>query len=176
MAKAAAEVGRGALQPEQPVHRLDPCGGVFGQERVELFGQVEQDVAALKHAGAGCGIQQRRDLGVGVDAHKARAKLITLLNVDQPCVVFGTSVTCGQQLFQHDGDFDTIGRGQGVQLEWVLAHWQLFVMRWPGNGAVDRGELAAGFRVPGPDFRGRVVSHCCGSGLSYRVLLGVFAI
>ena len=61
-----------------------------------------------------------------------------------------------QQLFQHDRDLHAIGRAQRIQLQRVLAHGQLFIVRSPGNGPVDAGELAAVFFVPLPDGGGGV--------------------
>ena len=65
----------------------------------------------------------------------------------------------GQQLLQQDGDFLPIGRGQGIQLQRVLADWQSLVMGRTGNGPVDAGEGAAAFGVPGPHLRGYVIGH-----------------
>ncbi|MNC55141.1 hypothetical protein D3C75_1046550 [compost metagenome] len=57
-----------------------------------------------------------------------------------------------EQLFEGDGDLDAIGRGQGVQLQRVLALRQVLVVSRAGNRAVDAGELAAGRCVVAPDF------------------------
>mmetsp|Transcript_30028 Transcript_30028/g.74499 ORF Transcript_30028/g.74499 Transcript_30028/m.74499 type:complete len:210 (-) Transcript_30028:429-1058(-) len=60
VAEAAADVGRGARLPEQPVHALGAAGQVRdgGQELgAVLLGQVQQDVRGLEHA-------QRRRHGV----------------------------------------------------------------------------------------------------------------
>ena len=49
---------------------------------------------------------------------------------------------------------------QAVELERVLADRQIFVMCRAGDRAVDAGELATTFRIPGPDFRGSVgIAH-----------------
>ena len=61
-------------------------------------------------------VDQRRDLGIGVDRHKTAAELITLADPDQPGVVFGAFVTAGQQLFEHDRHLHAIRRPQGIQL------------------------------------------------------------
>ena len=47
-------------------------------------------------------------------------------------------------------------RAQRIQLQRVLAHRQFLVVRGPGNGPVDAGELTAVFFVPLPDGGGGV--------------------
>jgi hypothetical protein len=74
-------------------------------------------------------VQQRRNLGVGVHAHKATAKLLTVLNADQPCIVFRACVPQGQQFFEHDRDLDAIGCAQRIQLKRVLASRQVLLVR-----------------------------------------------
>src|SRR3546814_9327649 len=46
-----------------------------------------------------------------------------------------------------------IGRGEGIELEYVLADRQFPVMGRPGDRPVDVGEGAPAFLVPGPDPR-----------------------
>ena len=65
-------------------------------------------------------------------------------------------MTGRQQFFEHDGDFDAVGRGEGVELQRVLTDGQVDVFGGAGNGAVDVGELTATFLLPLPDFGGRV--------------------
>ena len=70
------------------------------------------------------------------------------------------------QLFEHDRHLDAIGRGQGIQLQRVLAYRQVFLVRGAGDGPVDAGELATVFLVPLPDggrgVGGRII-HASGS-------------
>ncbi len=68
---------------------------------------------------------------------------------------------CGQQLFEHHGDFDAIGRGERIKLKRMFADRQLFVVGGPGNGAVDAGKTSAAFCVPGPNL-GRCVFGAVG--------------
>jgi hypothetical protein len=79
----------------------------------------------------------------GLTATKPLPNCWPFVDADQPGVVFGAGVAQRQQLFQHHGDLDAVGRGQRVQLQRVLAHRQLLVMRGAGDGPVDVGELAA---------------------------------
>ena len=156
MAEAAAEEGRRAHLPEQPVHRFGACAGFGRQKGAELLGQVHQDRARLEHPqwlAADAVVGQRGNLGVRVDLDKAAAELVAVTDLDQPGVVFRTAVTKGKQLLKHDADLHAVGRGQGVELQRMLAHRQrLFLPRTGGRG-VDAGELATRGRVVGPDFR-----------------------
>ncbi|MNJ59426.1 hypothetical protein D3C77_551090 [compost metagenome] len=56
-----------------------------------------------------------------------------------------------EQLFEGNGDLDAIGRGQGVELQRMLAQWQVLVVSRAGDRAVDAGELAARRCVVAPD-------------------------
>ncbi len=67
-------------------------------------------------------IHQCGNFGVGVHLDKAAAELIAFANLNQVSVVLGTCDTFLQQLFQHHGDFDTVGRGQGIELKRVFAY------------------------------------------------------
>src|SRR5690606_23191416 len=69
----------------------------------------------------------------------------------QPGVVFRLAEAGLQQLLEHDGDLDPVGRGQRIQLQRMLATRQLTLVGGPGNGPVDAGKLAAVVLVPGPD-------------------------
>ena len=128
---------------------------VIGQKgAAKLLGQVHQDGAGLEHAHGVGGIgavQQRGDFGVGVHRHKPAAKLLALVDANQPRVVLCPAVAQRQQLFQHHGHLHAIGRGQRIQLQRMPPHGQFLVVRGTGDGPVDAGELAAVFFVPLPD-------------------------
>ena len=49
--------------------------------------------------------------------------------------------------------FTPFGRGQRVELQWMTAYGQLFLVRRAGDRPIDVGELAAVGLVPGPDRR-----------------------
>src|SRR5690554_1751021 len=151
--EAAADEGRTAHLPEQPVEALGTTTDVLRNEGAEPVRQIQQDGAGLEqpqrrvHAG----VEHRRDLGVGVDLDEAAAELIALADANQPGVVFRLAEAGLQQLFKHDGDLDPVGRGQRIQLQRMLATRQLTRVGGPGNGPVDAGKLAAVVLVPGPD-------------------------
>src|SRR5690606_29236571 len=111
-------------------------------------------------------------LGVGVDLDEAAAELIALADADQPGVVFRLAEAGLQQLLEHDGDLDPVGRGQRIQLQRMLATRQLTLVGGPGNGPVDAGKLAAVVLVPGPDpwwyvavFAHLILPVCARSGI-----------
>ena len=112
MAEAAAQKRCAAHLPEQPGHAFGLQDKVFWHKRLEFLRQVPQDGCRFEHTHrlGSAAVEQRRNFGVGVDGNKVAAKLLALLDVDKPGVVFGTAVTQGQQLFQHHRYFDAIGR------------------------------------------------------------------
>src|SRR5690554_474541 len=172
--EAAADEGRTAHLPEQPVEALGTTTDVLRNEGAEPVRQIQQDGAGLEqpqrrvHAG----VEHRRDLGVGVDLDEAAAELIALADADQPGVVFRLAEAGLQQLLEHDGDLDPVGRGQRIQLQRMLATRQLTLVGGPGNGPVDAGKLAAVVLVPGPDpwwyvavFAHLILPVCARSGI-----------
>src|SRR5581483_10582874 len=157
VAEAAAEERRRAHLPEQPGQAFGAGLPAAWNERPELFGEMHQDRAGLEEADRRrtAAIHQRWNLGVGIDRDKAAAELVAV-DPDQPGIVFGTLVAGGEQLLEHHGDLDAVGRSQRVELEGMSAYRQFLVMGRTGDRAVDSGEAAAAFLVPGPDFRGFV--------------------
>ncbi|CAM4851251.1 unnamed protein product [Rotaria magnacalcarata] len=151
----------------QPLNRFITCRRIFGEQLAGFFRQVDQDRAGLEHTnrlGAAV-VHQRGDLRVRVDCDKTAAELVAVADLDQPGVVFRAGMPEGQQLFEEDGDLLPVGRGQGIQLQRVLADRQFLFMGRAGNRAVDAGEGAAAFGVPGPDFRRYVIGHAeCSRG------------
>src|SRR5690606_9261093 len=89
-------------------------------------------------------------------------ELVAIADLDQPGIVLGAAVAKGKQLFEHDADVDAVERGQGIQLQRVLAHRQRLFLSRPGRRRVDAGELAARRRIVRPDLRRNV-----GSGVSH---------
>jgi hypothetical protein len=90
VAEPAAQVGRAAHLPEQPGQALRPLGHRLGQERTaELLGEVQQDGARFEHADrlGSAAVEQRGDLGIGIDGDEAAAELIALADPDQPGIV-----------------------------------------------------------------------------------------
>ncbi|MND74786.1 hypothetical protein D3C80_663890 [compost metagenome] len=155
MTEAAAQVGRRTHLPEQPVHGLGTTGRVGRQELSEFFGKVEQDRTGLEHPQRRLHavVEQGRDLRVGVDLDEAAGELLAFADANQPGVVLGAGMPERQQLFEEDGDLHAIGRGQGIQLQRLLAHGQGLVVGRAGQRTVDVGELAARRRVVLPDPR-----------------------
>ena len=101
-------------------------------------------------------IGKRGDFRVRVERHEIAAELVAVADLDEVGVVFGLRDTEFQQLFEHDGYLDPVGRCQGIQLQGVFAHGQRLVVCRSGDGAVDAGESAAAFHVPLPERRGRI--------------------
>ena len=161
VAKPAAQVRRAAHLPEQPRQAFGARWPVSGHKGIELFCKIQQDGAGLEHAHRhwSAAVHQHWYLGVGVGRHETAAELLPLIDADQPGVVFGTAVAQRQQLLQHHRDLYPIGRRQRIKLQWMPAHRQLLLMRWPRNRPVDAGKPATILFVPGPDFGWRVVGR-----------------
>ena len=153
MAEAAAEEGRRAHLPHQPVERLRPRPRLGRQERPELLGEIDEDRAALEQADGRvlAMVQHRRDLAVRIGGDEAGAELVAFADPDQPGVIFGARMAGREQLLEHDRDLHAIGRAERIELQRVPADRQFLLVRRPGNGPVDLGELAAAGLVPGPD-------------------------
>jgi hypothetical protein len=79
-------------------------------------------------------VHQRGNLRVRVDRDKTAAELVAVADLDQPGVVFRPGMPEGQQLFEQDGDLLPVGRGQGIQLQRVLADRQFFSWVAPAIG------------------------------------------
>ena len=155
MAEAAAKIRRRALKPEQPVERFGPCLDILWQEGTEFLGQIKQDRAALENAHACVLVEKGGDLGVRVHINETARELITLTNVDKPCIIFGVMPGC-QKLFQHHSYFYAVRCRQRMQLQRMLAHWQVLVVGRACDGTVDIREASAAFGLP--DFRGGVAA------------------
>src|SRR5699024_9020029 len=107
-------------------------------------------------------IDQRRNLGVGIDLDKTAAKLLAFTYIDQPGVILGVAKALLQQFFQHDGDFLAVGRSQRVQLQGMVADWQLAFELGAGSGSIDVGEAVIVLGLPCPDLGWNVrISHYC---------------
>jgi hypothetical protein len=66
----------------------------------------------------------------------------------------------GEKLLEHDGDLDTVGRRQRVELVRMHADGQILFMGRTGDRPVNAGEPAAGFFRRFPDLGGRVgITH-----------------
>src|SRR5690554_3336642 len=136
--EAAADEGRTAHLPEQPVEALGTTTDVLRNEGAELVRQIQQDGAGLEqpqrrvHAD----VKHHQNLRVGVDLDEAAAELITLADADQPGVVFRLAGAGLQQLLEHDGDLDPVGRGQRIQLQRMLATRQLTLVGGPDLGSM----------------------------------------
>src|SRR5690606_28583677 len=120
--------------------RLRPRGLLLGQKgSAELFRQVHQDRARFEdaHRLVSATVEQRRNLGIGINLDETRTELLALADGDQPCVVFGTAVAGRQKLLEHDGDLLAVRRAKRVKLERMLADWQFLLMGRSGNRPVD---------------------------------------
>src|SRR6202044_2068643 len=99
VAEAAAEIGRAAHLPEQPVQRLGTDGHVLWEEGTKLIREIQQDRAGFEYADwlRTAAVEQCRDLRVRIDRHEAAAELLAVADVYQPCIVFGPGGAQGQQ-------------------------------------------------------------------------------
>ena len=104
-------------------------------------------------------VKQCGNLRIWVNGNEAAAKLITIADVNQIGIVFGTCVSPRQQFFQHDGNFYAVGCRQGIQLQGMLADRQFLLCGGAGDGPIDAGKCTATFLIPGPDFGGCVLRH-----------------
>ena len=158
MAKAAAQVGRAAHLPEQPVHSFGACCWIRWDQSTKLIGEIQHDGCALEqaHRLVTGTVHHGGDFRIWVDLNKARAELITFADVHKVGVIFCTFKTHRQQFFQHHSDFDAVWCGQRMQLQRVLANGQFFFTGCASYGAVDVGELSTVAFFPLPDGRGCV--------------------
>ncbi len=158
MAKAAAKIWRASHLPEQPAGDLGALCRVGWQQLAKLLGQILQDRAGLKNADRrrAAAIEQRRDLRVRVHADKTAGELIAVADFDEPSIILSACVPERQKLLEHDRDLHAVWRRQRIELQRMLANGQVFVMRRARNRAIDVGEPAAAFCVPGPDLGGDV--------------------
>lgn len=103
----------------------------FRQQGTELVRQIQQDRPRFEHPHRrlDATVEQGRDLRVGVYLDEATGELVALADADQPGIVLGTAVAQSKQFFKGNGDLDAIGRGQGIQLQRVLALRQVLVVR-----------------------------------------------
>ena len=76
-----------------------------------------------------------------------------------------------QQLFQHDGDLDAVGRAKRVKLKRMLADRQFFFELSARGGFVDAGKLAAARLLVLPDFGRNVFCFTHGSYSLVRIVL-----
>ena len=170
MTEAATQQRRTAHLPEQPAERFGTFARVRGQEFAKLFCQVKQDIAGLEHPAwrGNAVIHQGGNFRVGIHLHKAAAKLVAILDIDQPGIVFRILVAFLKQLFEHHRDLYPVGGGQGVKLQGMLAHLQGLVMGGPGDRAIDIGKGAAIGLVPLPDTGWGVggVRHSCSRSMT----------
>src|SRR5690625_1813336 len=174
MPEATAQKRRGAGLPEQPVEAFGAPVNVLRHKAAELFGQIQKNGTGFKVAPVWLDalVQHGRNLGVRVDIHKARAELLAFAYPDQPGIVLGLLVAGFQQLLEHDGDLDPVGRAQRIELMRMLANGQGLVVGGAGNGPVDAGKLAAvGVFFPYPYF-GRFVAAVVHAGRSFNVSNG----
>jgi hypothetical protein len=122
MTEPAADVGRAAHLPEQPVQRFGALVGIGRQEGAEFLREIEQDRSGLEHAArlGTAAIHESRYLRVRVDIHKAAAELLALADVDQPGIVLGAAVAECKQLLQHHGHLHAVGRSTRIELQGCL--------------------------------------------------------
>ena len=158
MAKASAQKRRTAHLPEELRQEFGTAGAIQGQENAESFGQIHQDRTRFEHLDRhrSALIDQRWDLGVGVGTNKAAAELVAVLDADQPDILFGARVACGQQFLQHHRHLDALGRALRIELQGVASDREDLVMGRSSGRAIDAGEAATVFLGGRPDL-GRCV-------------------
>ena len=152
MPETAAQERCSAHLPHEPGQGFRAPLRLGGQELPKLLGQVNEDRAGLEDAdrfGPGP-VDERWDLRVWIDRHKARAELIALADVDQPGVVLGACVTALEQLLEHDRDLDPVWGTHRIELKRMLAGGQRLVVGRAGDRPVDVGETTAVLPIPGP--------------------------
>jgi hypothetical protein len=124
-------------------------------EGAELLGEIDEDRAALEHAGGRIGrtVDHGRDLGVGIDLDEAAGELVALADADHPGVIFGAGMAQREQLLEHDGDLDAIGRAHRVELERCLPTGSACSRVAPETGRLMLAKVPPARLVPGPDLR-----------------------
>ena len=158
MAKAAAQQGRRAHLPEQPVQGFSAHVRIARQKSVKLFGQIKQDGTRLKHPSrrGSAVVHQGRNLGIRVGRDETAAELVPLVNADQPGVVLGAAVAQRQQFLQQYRHLDAIGRSQRIQLQRMAANRQRLLVGGARHRAVDVSKTPTVGFLPLPDGRGGV--------------------
>ena len=68
---------------------------------------------------------------------KTAAELVAVADPDEMCVVLRTRLAESQQLLQHHRDLYPVGRGQGIELQGMLAYRQFPVVGGAGNRAIE---------------------------------------
>ena len=98
-------------------------------------------------------IHQRRNFRVGVHLDKPATELVAFTNLNQVSVILSGCHAFLQQLFEHDGDFDAVGGGQGVELQRVFTDRECFIVGGACYRAIDIGKFTAIARFPFPNTR-----------------------
>ena len=81
-------------------------------------------------------IGERGNFRVRVEGHEATAELVAVADVDQVSVVFCFGDAEFEQLLEHDGYLDPVGRCHGVELQGVFADGKRLVVGGAGDRAV----------------------------------------
>lgn len=156
VAEPAPDVGRRRGLPEEPVEALGPRAGVRWDESGAPalgLGDVFEDVAGLEDAErrVEAAVHQHGDLAVGVRRHKLAAELLQVEDVHVPGVVVKRAVLL-RELLEQDRHLLAVGRPEGMELQGVLSHGQLFVKARPGGGSIHGSHCTAQL-LGGPHFR-----------------------
>src|SRR5690349_11051278 len=116
---------------------------------------MDEDCAGLEDSDrfGSAPVEKGRDLGIRICRDEAAAELVAIADADRPGIIFGIGMAPGEQLLEHDRDLLPVWRREGIELERVLPHGELLVMRRTGDRTVNAGELAAAGLLPGPDRR-----------------------
>ncbi len=157
MAEAAAEIGRAAHLPEQPVTgiRSVPADrsagtrrtfrpGATGSRRTRTPGSASVVLWSISAGILEFGLISTKPL----PNWSPSPMLISQASYSAPVW------PSGQQLLEHDRHLHAIGRGQRIELQRMLADRQLLVVGRAGNRPVQAAPRPRQVLVPCPDFRG----------------------
>lgn len=158
MAETSSDVRSAAHLPHEPIEAFRLFAGVSRDESLVLLRNVFQNTSRLEDAKGRVegGVEHGRDLGIRVDSHKVAAKLIEIENANLPCVVFDSLQVV--ELFKEDGDLDSVGGPETVELQLVLSLGKGLVPAGSSSRSVHTAHGSLLF-LEGPHFRDNVVGR-----------------
>ena len=112
----------------QPGDGLPACAWRVGQQASALLGQVQQDGRGFEYGDTGRVIDQHRNATVRMQLQEIGLAVLTFVDAHVVQYVWDA------ELFQRDGDLETIGRAVGVQVQGSWGHSGLLVGRLGAEG------------------------------------------
>ena len=96
-------------------------------------------------------IQERRNLGVGVNIDKVATELLAFTNINRIRIVLCPVCPRSRSSSSSAVTFTPFGVRQRIQLQRILATRQFFLVSWPSDQPIDVGETPAALGIPSPN-------------------------